>query len=130
MPGRIEWDNEEKTILLNIYEGDLVLEDYYRVTDMTFEELNKLPHTVHTIMLRNVRKTPTNMSKVMQYANKKTPPNLGMSVIVGGSQFTRIIVKMAKVIAPKLSKEVYFADSLEEARQIIKEKSSDIAKTS
>jgi hypothetical protein len=127
MAGRIEWDNEEKTILLNIYEGDVVLEDYYRVTDLTFDELNKVPHTVHTIMIRNVKTTPTSMSKVMQYANKRTPANLGMSVIVGGSQFTKIIVRMAKVIAPKLSKQVYFAESVEEARKIIAEKSDEIA---
>jgi len=129
MAGRIEWDNEDKTILLNTYEGDVVLEDYYRVTDLTFDELNKVPHTVHTIMLRNVKTTPTSMSKAMQYANKKTPANLGMSVIVGGSHFTRIIVKMAKVIAPKLAKEVYFAESVEEARKIIAEKSGESAHT-
>lgn len=131
MPGRIEWDNEEKTILLTVYEGNMVLEEYYRITDETFEAINPLPHTVHTIMLRqNVKSVPATMSKVLQYANKKTTPNLGINVIVGATAMTKMIVKLAKVIAPRLSKEVYFANSLEEARQIIADKTGEHAKTS
>lgn len=123
MPGRIEWDNEEKTILLTIYEGNMVLEEYYRVTDETFVALSQVPHTVHTIMLRqNVRTVPATMSKVLQYANKKTPPNLGINVIVGANTSTKMIVRIGKVVAPKLTKEVYFANSLEEARQIIQQR--------
>jgi len=130
MPGRIEWDNEEKTILLTVYEGNMVLEEYYRVTDETFDELSKLSHTVHTIMLRqNVRSVPATMSKVLQYANKKTPPNLGMNVIVGANAMTKMIVRIGKVVAPKLTKEVHFAESLEEARQIIKDKMSEHSKS-
>jgi hypothetical protein len=131
MPGRIEWDNEEKTILLMIYEGNMLLEEYYRVTDQTFEAISPLSHTVHTIMLRqNVKSVPATMSKVLQYANKKTTPNLGINVIVGATAMTKMLVRLAKVIAPRLAKEVYFANSLEEARQIIAEKSADMAKSS
>lgn len=131
MPGRIEWDNEEKTILVTIYEGNMVLEEYYRVTDETFDAISPLSHTVHTIMLRqNVKSVPATMSKVLQYANKKTTPNLGINVIVGATAMTKMIVKLAKVIAPRLSKEVYFANSLEEARQIIADKTSEQAKSS
>jgi hypothetical protein len=129
MPGRIEWDNEEKTILRTTYEGNMLLEEYYRVTDETFEALSHVPHTVHTIMLRqNVRSVPATMSKVLQYANKKTPPNLGINVIVGATTSTKMIVKIGRVIAPKLAKEVYFANSLEEARQIIQEKTAESTK--
>lgn len=131
MPGRIEWDNEEKTILLTIYEGNMLLEEYYRVIDETFEAISPLPHSVHTIMLRqNVKSVPATMSKVLQYANKKTTPNLGINVIVGATAMTKMIVRLAKVIAPRLAKEVYFANSLEEARQIIAEKSADMARSS
>jgi len=129
MPGRIEWDNEEKTILLTIYEGNMVLEEYYRVTDETFEALSKVSHPVHTIMLRqNVHSVPATMSKVLQYANKKTPDNLGINVIVGANAMTKMIVRIGKVVAPKLAKEVYFADSLEDARKIIQDKLSEHSK--
>lgn len=131
MPGRIEWDNEEKTILRMIYEGHVRLEDYYRVTDETFDAISPLTHTVHTIMLRqHVKSVPATMSKVLQYANRKTPPNLGINVIVGATAMTKMLVRLAKVIAPRLAKEVYFANSLEEARQLIAEKSADTVKSS
>ena len=46
MPGRIEWDSEEKTILNIIYEGNMLLEEYYRIIDEVFEVVHPLSHTV------------------------------------------------------------------------------------
>lgn len=131
MPGRIEWDNEEKTILNIIYEGNMLLEEYYGIIDEVFDVVHPLSHPVYIIMLRqHVKSVPATMSKVLQYANKKATPNLGMTVIVGATAMTKMIAKLAKVIAPRLAKEIYFANSHEEARQIIADKTGEQATSS
>ncbi len=124
MPGECRWDDEnEKTILLHIYSGDVVLQDYFTMTDRSKEMMESVSHTVHTIMDRTAAiSQPAGISAALRYANKNMSHNQGLRLIVGGNRFTRLMVDIGHMVAPNLVSEVYFADSLQEARALIAEK--------
>lgn len=124
MPGHIQWMNDEKTIISHIYEGVVTLEDYYAVIDRHYEMSSGQDHVVHSIMDRSgIKKSPASLSAVMRYANKKVPPNQGIRVVVGGQMLTKVLVNnIGKVIAPSLTKDVYFADNVEAAMALIEQK--------
>ncbi len=118
---KVIWDNDEQTIIRQIYGGHLKREDYSVAVD-EFERLAKsVMHTVHSIMDRSevLSTTPGMVLPAMRYANSHVPPNIGLRVIVKASAFTRVMVEAGRRIAPRLMEEVYFADTLDEARAII-----------
>ncbi|MDX1995152.1 MAG: hypothetical protein SF029_22410 [bacterium] len=120
MSVQVFWDNEDKTVIRAVYEGDVTLEDYYTAIDQTAALMQQVTHSVYHILHRqNVRSQPSTMATVMRYANRKLPANHAGSVIIGSRALTKILVNIAKSIAPHLAKEVYFADTLEDARRII-----------
>ena len=124
MPANIAWFNPEKTIIHHIYTGDIALDDYLFMADNSAEMIRSVDHTVHIIFDRSkANKTPPqNLSRALRYANQHSPENQGVKVIVGASLITRIMVDAAKTIAPRLAKDVYFAENLETAERIIMEK--------
>ena len=127
MPVKVQWDDEAKTIIRQIYEGDIILDDYYIATNEFVTLAKSVPHTIHSIMDRTkVRKNSGSTLRVMQYANNRLPPNMGLSIIVKANLITRMMVDMGKKFAPKLTAGVMYCDTLEEAHQII---ASHVAKT-
>lgn len=120
MPISIRWENDQKTIILHELSGDVTAEDFLQLTEVSREMLDSVPHMVHFIYDRTAATSvPAQMSKIFQYAGKHVTPNMGMMVIVGGQLITRINLQLLKVVAPALAKEVHFADSRADARQII-----------
>lgn len=123
MPGETRWDNDEKTILLHVYSGDVILQDYFDVIDKSKQMTESVPHTVHVILDRTTAESqPPGLSAALRYANKHIPSNQGIRVVVGGNRFTRLMVDIGRVVAPHLVKDVYFADTLDEARALIQSK--------
>jgi hypothetical protein len=120
MPARTEWDNEEKTVLLHIYEDDVTLEDYHRIIDESYELISAQPHPVHTIMLRtNVKSQPAALLSVMRYANKHLPDNQGIRAIVGANRLTKILTDIGKTVFKNLVESLYLAEDLDDARRHI-----------
>lgn len=129
MAVEVIWDDEHKTVIRHIYRGFTTVDDYLRATDLIYEMACLVPeHTVDVILdRREVRSTPSVLLRVMRYADQHLPPNLGLSVIIKPSMFTRVIVDMGRRLAPSLTREVYFAETLEEAHAIIQRKRAERA---
>ena len=120
MPVQVIWDDEAHTILRQIYTGHLKLADYLEASDEFGRMAKLVTHTVHSIMDRTgVLSTPGVMLPALRYANNNLPPNIGIRVIVKGSMFTRLLVDIGRRAAPSLTKQVYFVETLEEARNLI-----------
>jgi hypothetical protein len=120
MAGRIEWHNEEKTILLHIYEGDLIIDDYYHVIDESNKVISSQPHTVHTVLInQDLTSRPPSLASTMRYANRNMPPNQGIQFILKPPLFTRVMVNLARTLAPRMVDKVCFVDSLKEAENIV-----------
>ncbi|MFN8374992.1 MAG: hypothetical protein U0694_19215 [Anaerolineae bacterium] len=122
MPVEVVWDNQEQTILRQVYSGILTMQDYIHATD-EFERMAKTqPHTVHSIMDRSeVVSTPAVVLPALRYANSHVPPNMGLRVIVNAGVITRFVVDIGRRVAPKLIQKIYFTRTLDEARAVIRQ---------
>jgi len=129
MPIQVVWDNDAKTVIRQIYSGQLTLQDYIVATNEMERMIKGVPHTVHSLMDRTeVVSAPGIVLPAMRYANSHVPPNLGIRVIIKGDMFTHVIVDIGRRVAPRLIHDIYFVDSLEEGRAVI-DKHSKKART-
>lgn len=120
MPIQVVWDNEAKTVIRQIYSGNVSLQDYMTAADDVERLAKMVPHTVHSIMDRGqIQSTPSMVLRALRYANNHVPPNLGLRVIINGDVFTRVVVDIGRQIAPRLIRDIYFVDTLDAARDVI-----------
>jgi hypothetical protein len=120
MPIQVVWDDGAKTIIRQIFSGQVTIQDYITSTDLVETLAKEVPHTVHSLMDRTgVISTPGIVLPAMRYANYHVPPNLGVRVIVNGGAFTQVIVDMGRRVAPRLIHDIYFVDTVEEGRTLI-----------
>lgn len=86
MPVKVIWDDDVHTILRQIYSGHLKLSDYIEASDEVGRMARIVSHTVHSIMDRSqVISTPGVLLPALRYANNNLPPNLGLRIVVKGS---------------------------------------------
>ena len=117
----VQWDDEAKTMIRQIYDGNIILDDYYIATDEFVKLAKSVPHTVHSIMdRRGIRKTSGSLIQVMRYANNKMPDNVGLRIVIQPNMLTKIMVDMGQRLAPKLIANAAYCNTLEEAHQLVK----------
>jgi hypothetical protein len=120
---QLTWDNEQHTILVQTYEDPWTLEDYQRCAEETGQTITGQQHTVHVIIDNSRSKeTPSNILSVVRYADSIVAPNQGIVVIVRPNSTFRAVSNVSRKIAPRATRNTYFAASLEDARHLIAEK--------
>jgi hypothetical protein len=120
MPVEVIWDDDAQTIIRQIYSGHLVLQDFFTGTDALLRMANSVTYPVHTIYDRTqVDSTPAMILPALRYVNSRVPPNLRLRIIVKPVLFTRVIIELAQKIAPRVVENLYFVETLEEARRMI-----------
>jgi hypothetical protein len=127
MPIHTEWYNDEKTILLETFEGIWTVEDYRRLIDEAGQLLSTVDHTVHIIVdgTHNDSHLPTNMLRGgLAYAVRNIPPNQGITVFVSVDSVSEMLLGIARNVNPKLHRTLFSTDSLGKAVQIITQNTS------
>lgn len=117
---RIVWDDDERTIIRHVYEGDWTLEDYYHLIDENYRLLDEVGHPVYIINdLRAMTSMPQDMAMAIRYAVHKAHPNEVINVMVGASMYVNMLVDaINKSIKGKVT-EVNYVNTLEEAYTMI-----------
>ncbi len=127
MPGHIEWYNDEKTILLQKFSGELTLDIYYKVIDETTSAIVEQPHTVHLVIIydKNFKRPPV-LTPMMRYASRNMASNQGICFLLrlDHSLVVRAMINLARTIAPNTVKNIYFVDSIQEAEAYIAKQAS------
>lgn len=110
------WENDEKTILRQIYTDRWTVDDFIACTDRTHRLLKSVPHTVHLIIdLSQAVRTPSNILSAMRYAEQHVNDNLGLIAIVGADDFAKQVFAPAKRLAPNATGRITFVETLPEA---------------
>lgn len=124
---RLSWENEEKTILRHLYEGEWTLEDLHKMIDTTYEWIDSVGHLMLVDIIADLTQSASPPSKILSanrhYRNKRHEQQ-GIQVIVGSSlrlTFMKIITQSLMSIIPE-ARNVRFASTVEEAHRIIREK--------
>ncbi len=118
---QVNWENDEKTVLLNIYEGAWTMDDFYLAVQQTNALLDSVSHRVNIIF--DVAKSP-NFPKgfmgAIRTQSQKPHANNGIMVIVGINAFVRVFYDMFTKVYTKqaVRQPTYMAANYEEAHAI------------
>jgi hypothetical protein len=119
----IQWDNAEKTVVLQQYTDDATKDDWYQMAQESARMLNSVPHTVHLIIdERNVNLVAT--AADMHFLEDLVPANEGTAVIVTSRmkfRYKQLSKKIREQILPGTSHEAHFVESIEDARKLLQE---------
>jgi hypothetical protein len=116
---RIEWDNEEKTIIRHVYEGLWTLQDYYALIDENYRQIDSVGHKVDIINdLRKMAALPPDVAAGIRYAVRHAHPNEGVNVIVAPPDYVRLLIDAINKAVGAVT-EVIHTDSIEKAYAII-----------
>ena len=119
----IQWDNREKTVVLQQYTGEAIKDDLYYLAQKSADLLNRVSQTVYLII--DERSVKHNLSSAdVRFLEKHVPANQGMAVVIVDNKdlaYKKIVQEMNKKIAPKAFEQPIFVESLEEARQVLQE---------
>lgn len=122
------WDDAEKTIIRQIFKGTTTLEDYFYATDEVTRLATSVNHRVYSIHDRiGVVHQPKVLMPAIRYANDNIPPNIDLRIIVRPVLVTRIVVDMARQIAPNLMDNIRYTNSLDEAYELIADRQRQLA---
>lgn len=118
---RIEWDNANKTVVLQQYTEAPAKEDLYHLAEESAKMLKGVSHTVHLII--DERPIKLSLSSLdMKYLEMNVPPNQGAVVMIvekNSLSYKQWIQNLGKTMAPKAFEKPFFATTLEEARELL-----------
>ena len=119
----IQWDNAEKTVVLQQYTDNPVKDDLYHLAEESALMLKSVPHTVHLIIDERTSKFTLSSSDI-NFLEKHVPPNQGTVVMViskSSLTYKKLMQNVGKTMAPKAFNENFFVTTIEEARQLLRE---------
>ena len=119
----IRWDNTEKTVVLQQYTDKAVKDDLYDLSKQSAEMLKSVSHQVHLIIDERPIKVTLSYADI-KYLEDNVPENQGAVVMIvdkNGLTYKMLIQDVAKTLAPKAFDQPYFAETIEEARQLLQE---------
>jgi hypothetical protein len=120
MPIETRWEDDSKSILIfDLSSGDWTWEEYDKIVDVTMAEIKQIPHTVSVIIVPSMRNPKGSPVSHLQRVLMLQPPNIDVFVLVNANYFTRSINTLMIKLYPKLSKQLVFARTADEAHAII-----------
>ncbi len=123
MAYKIDWDNPEKTVVLQQYILPASKDDLYMLAKESSKLLNSVYHTVHLIIdERNINMVLN--SSDMRYLERLTPGNQGVVIMIVDEtalKYKEVVQTIGKKIAPQAFDKPFFAASIEEAREFLVE---------
>ncbi len=124
MPIISDWYDSGKSILVQRFEGQWSLEEYFRHLDHTVA--NHVPdRPLHIIADFSASlTTPTRILGGMRYLQRKIGGNRGVSIFLNPSSTLENYFKLAHHIQDPASKDMYTARNFPEAVEIISTRSS------
>lgn len=114
---RIEWDNTDKTVVLQTYIVGATAADVYDMARKSADMLKTVDHTVHLIIVRSSG-PPAVTARELSQINKLVPENQGKLLVVG-SLYDQMLLRSGDKIAPRAVQDSQVVKTVEEARQFL-----------
>ncbi len=119
---RFEWANSDHVLMCCYIEQPWTWEEYQVLLDSMVAEVRQQPHPVATLVEVTRMKTFPKSGNVMQNLQRidnLIPDNVFASVIVGAPHVASTFLNVLMQIRPKAKRITIFANSIEEAYQIL-----------
>ncbi len=126
MKAKLIWDNPEKTLLRQVYTGNITTEDILGTARETYELLGTVPHTVHLFLeLSSLsRSVQISFMEAAKDLDLMVASNQGYVIGIGGGLGLLYTVKSMEIAAPKATEKSYLVDTMEEARELLRKLTS------
>lgn len=116
------WDNEDHTIIRQVFQGWWNVDDYTYAFEQYVKLVHAQPHIVHRMAdFRESEGLLGNLVGVVGSLEAYTPPNSGMYVAISPTYQTQTVLEVASKVAPRMYRHLHFTDSLVEARHLIRQ---------
>jgi hypothetical protein len=120
MGARSYWHDDRKTILHQVYEGRCVAADFHTCINDAHRMVNTVHHPVDIIVdMTKATFIGTSFLSAQGNSEAKVQYNQRMAILVSAPAFIRALVSIGKKVAPKTTKNIHFAKSIEEALILI-----------
>jgi hypothetical protein len=129
LPMRIEWIDDDKTMIRIEGQGAWTWEDFYRGLNQVVEMARSVPHRVDLLYARGQSTAPKGgFSTHYQRALKMMPQNVHTQVMVTPSLFARTVVSIMSRITPNSAmRNFMMVATEEEALRAISESRTNIS---
>lgn len=119
----IQWDNEDKTVVLQQYHQGATKDDWYQMARESAEMLGTVTHKVYLIIDEHHIEFDAS-STDMRYLEKQAPTNEGACVMVvpQHQQFYKTVKKKIREQMVHNEREAYFVETVDEARKLLQER--------
>ncbi len=118
MPIKVIWDNEEKTIVRHIFEGQWTWDEFEICTQESKALMESVDYTVQMIL--DVQKSPgmpQGFLSHMRTVTQKPHPNAGALALVGASSFIRAFTNVFLNVTPSNKRSFMMCATVDEARE-------------
>lgn len=121
----VTWRDQAHTVLVQNFNGEWTLDDYYETVEATYDLIDMAGHPVDVIV--DVSLNPGSTSRLIAAAGEvadapdiaRVHPNQRLMIVVGGGHFMRTMIQMAMKYAPWMARTLQAADTFDEARTLI-----------
>jgi len=124
MPIQVQWDNPEKTILCQKFEGKWTGPDYYASIDEMNRLLKEVNYRVHLIgdMTNSVGIPALNLLAASGRIVKLMEYQFLTITVVKAHSYFQSLVNVVRRMSPVLAERVYFVSTREEANKLLEKK--------
>lgn len=120
MPVHFKWYDSEKNILLEIFEEHWTPAEYRAMIDAENEELADCDHPVSVIIdTTAAHSIPHDMLSCAMYGAREASNKITLSVFIITQPFIRTMIETVLHVFPYLNDKVFFTDSMENALNIV-----------
>jgi len=129
MPINIQWENPEKTILRQKFEGKWTGPEYFASLDEMSNLLKEVNHRVHLIgdMTHSVGIPALNLLSASGRVVKMVENQFSTVTIVKAHHYFQTLVNVVRRMSPALAERVYFVNTLEEVYALLEKHSLTVA---
>lgn len=115
------WDDSDKTVIIQVFDGQWTLEDFLAGNDALRAEIELVMHTVHVIWdLSGSVGVPRNLLSAARQTEKNVGAlaNVGMIVIIQPRMLMTMLLRNAADLMPKFQEKSRYVDDLDQARAL------------
>lgn len=120
MPITLEWYDEDKTILREIYAGNWTVEEHINASNEIYEQIEVVSHPVDVLLdFRQQSRSPAHPISAIRHRERKRNPNQRMTIAISADSFFQALRPVIAVAAPNIGSQLHYVDTVDEALDLI-----------
>jgi hypothetical protein len=123
----LDWDNEDKTVIMLEVEWPITWNDLAAAWNSIVEMMKTVSHVVHTIVVSKTSRFPAgNPLSNLRHIMRVEPKNLGLAILVTDNRFQATINTVLFKMSPHLNKYGHVVETLEQAYALVEKEGGNI----